>query len=130
MRGGGCVGWGRRPGCWWCAAVSGPLAGGWGGLAFLASATHLIPAVGPGDQAAHARQRRTLGLLSVARLIAANVGTLALAIGLPLRIDGLITAGALIVTTTVTVTGALIIAAISTGFRSTRAIDRRDGDGS
>ncbi len=122
---------GATPASWSIDAVIAPLAVGWVGSAILASATHLVPAVGPGDQAAHARQRRTLGRLSVARLIAANVGTLALAIGLPLRIDGLITAGALIVTTTVTVTGALIIAAIWTGsLRSTRAIDRRDGDGS
>lgn len=114
---------GATPVSWSIDAVIAPLAVGWAGLAILASATHLVPAVGPGNQVAHARQRQILGRFSEVRLIAANVGTAALAIGVPLRIDGLVTTGALIVTATLTVTGALIIAAISTGLlRSTPAI--------
>ncbi len=106
---------GATPASWSIDAVIAPLAVGWVGLAILASATHLVPAVGPGDQVAHAKQRQTLGRFSEVRLIAANVGTAALAIGLPLRLDGLVTTGALIVLAALTVTGALIIAAISTG---------------
>ncbi len=114
---------GATPASWSIDAVLAPLAVGWVGLAILAAATHLVPAVGPGDQVAHARQRQTLGRYSGFRLIAANVGIAALAIGLPLRVDGLVAGGTLVVTATLTVTGALIIAAISTGLlRSTRAI--------
>ncbi len=114
---------GATPVSWSIDAVIAPFAGGWAGLAILASATHLVPAVGPGNLVAHARQRRMLGRLSGVRLIAANAGIAALAIGVPLRIDSLVTTGALIVTATLTVTGALVIAAISTGLlRSTPAI--------
>ncbi len=116
---------GATPVSWSIDAVIAPLAAGWVGLAILASATHLVPAVGPGDQVAHARQRRMLGQFANARLIAANVGTACLAIGLPLRLDGVGTAGALFVAATLAGTGALVIAAISTGLRrSTPAISR------
>ncbi len=65
----------------------GPLVPGWAGLAVLASATHLVPAVGPGDPAAHARQRQLLGRWAVARLVAADLGVAALALGLPTGSD-------------------------------------------
>ena len=60
----------------------GPLVLGWVGLTVLASATHLVPAIGPGDPAAHARQRTTLGRWSTVRLVAANAGVGLLALGL------------------------------------------------
>jgi nitrite reductase (NO-forming) len=109
------VAFGAAPASWSLDAVIGPIVAGWVGLAVLASATHLVPAVGPGDPAAHARQRGILGRLSIVRLVTANAGTAALAIGLPLGIDGLVAAGALLVTGTLVVTAGLIIAAISRG---------------
>lgn len=76
---------GADPAGWAPDAILGPLVVGWVGLTLVASATHLIPAVGPGDQAAHARQRVILGRAATVRLIAANAGALGLLIGLPLH---------------------------------------------
>ncbi|MEO8571678.1 MAG: hypothetical protein ABI553_08235 [Chloroflexota bacterium] len=106
---------GATPASWSLDAVVAPLVVGWVGLAVLAAATHLVPAVGPGDQSAHARQRQILGRFSVIRLVAANAGTAALAIGVPLHLDGLVTAGGLIVTGMLATTGALIISSIVAG---------------
>jgi hypothetical protein len=76
-----------------------------------------VPAVGPGGPLAHARQRALLGRFASARLIAANVGTAALAIGLPLRIDGLTVAGAVLIAATLASTAGLLAVAIRVGLR-------------
>jgi hypothetical protein len=94
---------------------------GWVGLAVLASATHLVPAIGPGDPGAHARQRRMLGRLGGTRLAAADLGIAALALGipsasLPLTAAGLALAGGGLAGTTL-----LLAAAMVTGMRSARA---------
>ncbi len=60
----------------------GPLVLGWVGLTVLASATHLVPAIGPGDPAAHARQRVMLGRWATVRLVAADAGIALSAVGL------------------------------------------------
>lgn len=120
---------GASPASWSLESVIGPLAAGWVGMAILASATHLVPAVGPGDPAAHARQRKVLGRFSRVRLVAANAGIAALAIGLPLHLDGLVASGALVVAGALTVTGALIIVAILAGSnRSARRTLNRRGE--
>lgn len=75
---------GADPAGWSAAAAAAPLVVGWAGLAIVASATHLLPAVGPGDQAAHARQRRLLGRVAAGRLVAMNAGIAVLTVGLPL----------------------------------------------
>lgn len=75
----------------------GPLVIGWVGLAVVASATHLVPAVGPGGPAAHARQRAILGQASMARLVAANGGVAAFSLGIPLGLDLLVAAGLVLV---------------------------------
>ena len=107
----------------------GPLVLGWVGLAVLASATHLVPAIGPGDHAAHARQRRLLGRWATARLLAANAGVALLVVGLlplgaawasgaggPMSGLGMVLAGS-----SLGATGALLVAALVTGLRSARA---------
>lgn len=71
-----------RPAGWTLEPVIGPLVVGWIGLAILASATHLVPAVGPGDPIAHARQRVILGRAAAARLVLANLGIAGLSVGL------------------------------------------------
>ncbi|MCY7419175.1 MAG: hypothetical protein LH650_11890, partial [Chloroflexi bacterium] len=76
---------GSDPAGWSVEVVTGPLVVGWIGLTILASATHLVPAVGPGDQAVHWRQRRLLGRFPVLRLLAIDAGTAALGLGLPLH---------------------------------------------
>jgi hypothetical protein len=102
---------------WWIDAVAGPLVGGWMGLAFVASATHLLPAVGPGDPIAHARQRVSLGRAAAARLVLANAGVALLAVGLPLRIAPLAVGGAIAVAVALGGTAVLLAAAVRVGFR-------------
>ncbi len=79
--------YGVAPSGWSIQPVMAPLIGGWIGLAILSAATHLLPAIGPGDQRAHARQRELLGTAAVARLALLNFGVATLmtgeALGLP-----------------------------------------------
>jgi hypothetical protein len=107
----------------------GPLVLGWVGLTVLASATHLVPSIGPGDPAAHARQRIMLGRWATVRLVAADAGVTLLAVGLlPVGEDvasslgaPLAGAGLLLVGMALSTTAALIAAAAATGLRSAKA---------
>jgi nitrite reductase (NO-forming) len=65
---------GGEPGGWSVERIGGPLVAGWAGLAVMASASHLIPAIGPGGPAEHARQRAVLGQASVVRLVLIDLG--------------------------------------------------------
>ena len=71
---------GADPAAWSVDAVTGPLIVGWIALTIVASATHLIPAVGPGNPAAHARQRHLLGRASTLRLATIDAGIAALSV--------------------------------------------------
>lgn len=115
------VEFGASPDAWSASAVIAPLMIGWLGFAILASANHLIPSVGPGDPIAHSRQRRALGRLAIARIVAINGGTGALAIGLPLAVDGLVTAGLVLISSGLLVTAALVGHAVVVGMKSVRA---------
>ncbi len=94
---------------------------GWVGLAVLASATHLVPAIGPGDPGAHARQRRQLGRLGGTRLVVADVGIAALALGIPLGLSALIVPGLLLAGISLGATALLLALAVVQGLRSARA---------
>jgi hypothetical protein len=96
-------------------AIGAPLVAGWIGLAILGSATHLLPAVGPGDPAAHGLQRRLLGRFAVARLAVADAGVLGLAIGWPGRVEWLAIAGALLLAVGIASTAALVVRALVLG---------------
>jgi hypothetical protein len=87
---------GADPASWSVEAAAGPLIMGWVGLAIVASATHLLPAVGPGDPSVHARQRQILGRAATVRLAVLNGGVAALAIGLPFGVGTLVTGGAVL----------------------------------
>ncbi len=100
---------------WSLEAVAGPLVAGWIGLAIVASATHLVPSIGPGSPVAHAEQRRMLGRVALTRLLAIELGVAALAVGLPLHVDALVGAGVLLVATGLAVTVALLAAAVRVG---------------
>lgn len=112
---------GTAPAAWSIEAVFGPLVVGWIGLAVLASTTHLLPAVGPGDLAAHARQRMLLGRWSAARLMAADVGVAALSVGLPLGSDLLAVTGIALVGISLGATALLLAGAIAAGRRDSAA---------
>ncbi|MFV2062423.1 MAG: hypothetical protein ACC726_02775 [Chloroflexota bacterium] len=98
----------------------GPLVMGWMGLAILASATHLVPAVGPGDRHAHARQRHILGRGAAVRLVGANIGIGAVALGLPWGLHLLVAAGMVAVAVALGATALLIGAAVTVGLRDVR----------
>ena len=78
---------GRGVGSWSLGLLATPMIAGWMLQGLVGSWTHLVPAVTPGDPAAHARQRRILAAGSRSRLIAWNGGVAllwgGLAIGLP-----------------------------------------------
>jgi hypothetical protein len=65
---------GTASGAWASAAVGAPLFVGWIVQVLLASWTHLLPSIGPGGPAGHARQRAVLGRLAAPRLVALNAG--------------------------------------------------------
>ena len=106
---------GASPTAWSIDAIGGPLVAGWIGLAILGSATHLLPAVGPGDPAAHGRQRRLLGRLAGARLVLADAGVAGVAIGWPLRLDAVTIAGVILLALGLAATAALLAGAVRLG---------------
>jgi hypothetical protein len=108
---------GADPAAWSVDAVAGPLIVGWIGLTIVASATHLIPAVGPGNPAAHARQRHLLGRASTLRLATIDAGIAALSVGLPFRLGQLTAAGIVGVAVGLAATAALLGAAVRIGVR-------------
>lgn len=79
---------------WSVGAAAVPLLGGWVVQELIGSWTHLLPAVGPGDAAAHARQRAALGRWPVPRLAMLNGGVALAWAGLELQVTALTVAGA------------------------------------
>ena len=106
---------GSGPATWSIDAIGGPLVAGWIGLAILGSATHLLPAVGPGDPAAHGRQRRVLGRGALARLAIANAGIAGVSIGWPLRIEWLAGSGLVLLAVGLGTTAVLLVVALREG---------------
>ena len=113
------IAFGADPASWAIETVAGPLVAGWMALAVLASATHLLPAVGPGDPAAHARQRQLLGSAAAARLALANGGVAAIAVGLPAAGAPFVQAGAIALAFAMGWTAALLLAAVRIGLTGT-----------
>lgn len=65
---------GPTPAAWSIGLIVIPLVAGVIGQVLVGSWTHLIPAIGPGDQARHARQRHWLGRMARSRWLAWNGG--------------------------------------------------------
>lgn len=82
---------GAAPAAWSVSAIAAPLAIGFVGQVLIGSWSHIVPAIGPGDAATHARQRAVLGRAATARLVATNGGTAMIGIaslgGVPEAID-------------------------------------------
>ncbi len=87
---------GTALGAWSLRLVLGPLVVGWVGLAILASATHLVPAVGPGTPVIHARQRAMLGAAGLWRVALLDIGTAGISVGLAAGLDPVGQAGAML----------------------------------
>ena len=105
---------GHAPDGWSTPLVAAPLAVGWVVQVLVASWTHLLPSIGPGDRPAHARQRVVLGSSAVPRLIALNLGAALLAIGWPTGAAPLAAAGLVLVAVAVLASVALGSMAIRT----------------
>jgi nitrite reductase (NO-forming) len=112
---------GAAPAAWSIEAVVAPLVAGWVGLAVLASATHLLPAVGPGDPIAHGRQRALLGRAAVVRLASLNLGVVALSLGIPLGASMLVAGGGFLAGSAFVATAALLARAVTLGVRTPTA---------
>ena len=108
---------GADPAGWSVEVLAGPLIVGWVGLAIVASATHLLPAVGPGDPVIHGRQRQLLGRVATFRLVVLDGGILALAVGLPLGFAALGAVGAVLVALGLGVSAVLLGTAVTIGVR-------------
>jgi hypothetical protein len=106
---------GADPTAWAFDAVAAPLVVGWVGLAIVASATHLIPAVGPGTPVDHARQRSLLGRAATIRLAVIDAGVVVLAFGLPLRSEPATVVGTALVALGFAATAGLAAAAVGVG---------------
>lgn len=65
---------GATPAAWSVGLLAVPLVAGWIGQVLVGAWTHLVPAIGPGDQAAHAVQRRWLGRGATPRWLIWNGG--------------------------------------------------------
>jgi nitrite reductase (NO-forming) len=112
---------GAQPAAVSVAPLAGPLVAGWMGLAVLGSATHLVPAIGPGDQREHARQRARLGQLAGARLLAANTGVAGLVVGLLLVLDEVTLMALVLLAGALGLTAVLVVAAVLSGIRNARS---------
>jgi nitrite reductase (NO-forming) len=88
---------GATPAAWSIGLLAIPLVVGGISQVLAGAWTHLVPAIGPGDQSAHAIARRWLGRLATTRLLAWNLGT------------ALATIGVLSDATAVTASGALLV---------------------
>ena len=109
---------GAAPEAWSIEAVVGPLVVGWAGFAGLASATHLLPAIGPGDQIVHGRQRALLGRAAKARLVGLYMGVAGLSVGIPLGATGVVTIGVIVSGMALLTTAALLAGAVALGLRA------------
>jgi hypothetical protein len=90
------------------------------GLAVLASATHLVPSVGPGGPHTHGDQRVLLGRGGSARLVLADIGIGALVIGYPTGLEPLTVAGLALVAAALGSTTVLIAVAVIRGLTDAR----------
>jgi nitrite reductase (NO-forming) len=72
---------GAVPAAWSLDRIAAPLALGWVVQVLIGAWTQLLPAIGPGDMAAHARQRTRLGRAGRGRLVALNLGVAAVVLG-------------------------------------------------
>ena len=100
---------------WAVEAAMGPIVFGWIGLAIVASASHLVPAIGPGDPIAHARQRAILGRVAWPRLGLIDLGVALLSLGLILGIAPIVVLGALAMVAGFGASAVLLAAAIVMG---------------
>ena len=114
---------GAIPAAWSIDLLAVPLVLGWLVQVLIGSWTHLVPAIGPGDQATHAAQRAVLGRWATARLLLLNAGIVLVVAGQLSGATALTGAGAGACFTAVAAALAVLFtAAVATGRREPQAI--------
>jgi hypothetical protein len=109
---------GAAPAAWSVGLLAVPVVAGWIGQVLVGAWTHLVPAIGPGDQARHAVQRRWLGWGATPRWLIWNGGVALATVGLLVRADALAAAGGLAVCAALLTGLGLLMVSIAAG-RST-----------
>jgi len=104
---------GAEPIGWGVELVAVPLAVGFVLQSLVGAWTHLVPAVGPGDQRLHARQRSILATAANARLAAFDSGAILMAAGLPTGAAAAVAVGATLVGGALLVALALLLRAVT-----------------
>ncbi len=114
---------GAVPAGWSIDAVAAPLAAGFVIQVLVGSWTHLVPAIGPGDQRMHARQRAILAAAALPRWIGLNVGVALVAVGLPSGTTSAVAAGTVLAGAALALALGLLARAMSVrGDASTEAV--------
>jgi nitrite reductase (NO-forming) len=106
---------GAVPEAWSLGSIATPLAVGWVVQVLIGAWSQLLPAIGPGDMAAHARQRTGLGRAAAGRLVGLNLAVTLVMLGgatawTTLTVAGLVLGGSMII-----VSLAIFVAAAWTG---------------
>lgn len=102
---------------WTLGALAVPLIGGWALQELVGASGHLLPAVGPGDMAAKARQRLMVSRWGLARVTAWNVGLALLWPGVAFGIPALVSAGAVLFGAAAASALVLLVGALAVGLR-------------
>ena len=92
---------GAVPEAWSLGSIAAPLAVGWVIQVLIGAWSQLVPAIGPGDMAAHARQRTGLGRAAAGRLVGLNLGVALVTLGgvvgwMPAIMTGVVLGGGVI----------------------------------
>lgn len=106
---------GASPAAWRLELVLAPIAIGWTAQSIVGASAHLLPSIGPGDQAEHRALRTMLARGSIARLLALNAGTAFATAGMILDTPALVAAGLLLTFAAVATSIGLTFAGIAAG---------------
>ncbi len=109
------VAYGATGEAWSTPLVGAPLVVGWYLQVLMASWTHLLPSIGPGGPAAHARQRVVLGRWATARLAALNVGVATLWLASAAGLEPAMPVGVALVAAAVLLSVVLLVAGLRIG---------------
>ena len=104
---------GAVPSSWPITGLAAPLVIGWIAQVLVGSWTHLVPAIGPGDPAVHAQQRRRLGQAATPRLLAWNGGLALVVVGGAAGSIPLVVVGAAAIASALAVALGLFLASIA-----------------
>ena len=114
---------GAVPAAWSIELLAVPLVLGWFVQVLIGSWTHLVPAIGPGDQPAHAAQRAALGRWAMGRLFLLNAGIVLVMSGQVIGVSTLTAAGAgACLVAVAAALAVLIVAAIAAGRPASQAM--------